>query len=102
MDMHRARIIAVAAAALLAVTAAALAAWWMTGRARGSAETPSDGARSARGEVVIEIPRGAGPTSLAQLDTIAPLDPGRVVDAGAPSEAAEPAPPKRATPRARR
>ena len=94
--MHKARIVAITGAALLAVTASALAAWWMTGRSRRQAEVASSGGTAVPGEVVIEIPRAAGPTSVAQIDAIAPLDPGRIADGGASPEAAQPAPPKHA------
>ena len=91
--MDRARIVAITGAALLAVTASALSAWWMSSRSRGRAATAASRASDVTGEVEIEIPRGAGPTSAAQVEAIAPLDPGRVADGGAPSEAAEPAAP---------
>ena len=100
--MQKARIVAITAAALVAVTASGLAAWWMTSRSRRLAQAASDGGGTVAGEVEIEIPRAAGPTSVAQLDTIAPLDPGKLADAGTRSEAAKPAPPEPAKPRPRR
>jgi hypothetical protein len=101
--MQKARIVAIMAAALVAVTASAVAAWWVTSRSRRLAETaPKHGTAATTGEIEIEIPPAAGPTSAAQLDTIAPLDPGKLADSGASSEAAEPAPSEPAPPRRRR
>jgi hypothetical protein len=79
--MQRARVAAIAIGALIAVTAALLAASWMSGRARSG--TASDGDASATGtEVEIEIPSAAGPSTTASIEGVAPLDPGKAMDAG--------------------
>ena len=101
--MQRVRLAAITVVALLAVNAAAAAAWWMTGRSR--ATESAGGTEGAPGaEVEIEIPRAAGPSTVAQVDTIAALDPGKPPDAGAaePDDQAEaPAQRPRAAPMAK-